>query len=510
MKKALLMKLKESVLSVMPVVLIVLGVSFTPIVNFEGKELAAFLVCVILLVAGMTFFNLGADIAMTPMGEYMGSGLSKTGSLKLVLIVCFFMGFCITVAEPDLSVLASLVKNVVNEAVLIGVVGFGVGLFLLIAILKIVFRKNLSLFLMLFYMLMFAGTAVLIESGRSDFIPLSFDAGGVTTGPVTVPFIMALGVGIALSVGGHDANENSFGLIALCSIGPMLSVVLLSLLNSGSPEHTEEAYAIALSAGEFAKILGQKALDVIRALGLIIVFFLTVNFAILKLPVKMLIRIGVGIVYTFGGLVLFLSAVDAGFMPVGHRLGVGLGNVGTRAVVAIGFVLGLVTVLAEPAVHVLNRQVEEITGGTVSKRSMLIALSVGVGISIALSMVRIIFGFSLLYYLVPGYFISLLLSLFVPGIYTAIAFDSGGVASGPLTSGFILPLSIGVCSVALGTESILTHAFGIVAMVAMTPLITIQILGFFAIATRRMRERAIINRILDADDEQIIYFDSGE
>ena len=193
-------------------------------------------------------------------------------------------------------------------------------------------------------------------------------------------------------------------------------------------------------------------------------------------------------------------------MPVGYRLGVEIAGNNEFLLVVFGFIIGLVVVLAEPAVHVLNNQVEEITGGTVSKSSMMIALSVGVGFSIGLSMLRIILGFNILYYLIPGYFISLGLSFFVPGIYTAIAFDSGGVASGPLTSTFILPLAVGACVTVSGAESVLTHAFGIVAMVAMTPLITIQLLGFKAVMKKKLAERIAVRRMLEADDEQIIEF----
>ena len=213
-----------------------------------------------------------------------------------------------------------------------------------------------------------------------------------------------------------------------------------------------------------------------------------------------------GIVYTFVGLVVFLTAVAVGFMPIGFELGKQLSSM-PRALVVAGFVLGMVVVLAEPAVHVLNKQVEEVTGGLVTKRSMLIALSVGVGLSIGLSMIRIIVGFPIIYYLIPGYIISLGLSFFVPKLYTAIAFDSGGVASGPLTSSFILPLAIGACAgIRDGGDSILNYAFGIVAMVAMTPLITIQVLGFRAIVSTVLRNRMMMRRIQDADDEQIIDF----
>lgn len=510
MRKALLAKMKEALLSVLPVVVIVMALAATPVADLSYKELAVFLISSVFLIFGISLFNLGADISMTPMGKYMGTGLTKVGNLILLLFVSFLMGVLITVAEPDLSVLASQTSTVVDGTLLTFAVGIGVGLFLLLSVLKMVFKKNLSTLLMLFYMLLFALASILIENGKSDFLPMAFDSGGVTTGPITVPFIMALGIGIASTIGGRDANENSFGIVALCSIGPMLAVICISLGATGNLTYSLPDYSVeSVLAGGVLHILLEKAMEVTKALGLIVIFFAFIQKTILKLPKKAIARIAVGIVFTFLGLVVFLTAAYIGFMPIGFALGCALMNIGAKAAVVFGFVVGCVVVLAEPAVHVLTRQVEDITSGTVSKRSILIALSVGTGLSVGLSMIRIIYGFSILYYLIPGYFISLMLSVFVPGLYTAIAFDSGGVASGPLTSSFILPLAIGVCTMANGAEGVLRYAFGVVAMVAMTPLITIQLLGFKAIASKLVRERIAMKRIMDADDEQIIYFEVG-
>ncbi len=508
MLKAFILKLRESVISVLPVVAIVLFCCASGYISLTEAEIITFVISSLFLILGIALFNLGANLSMTPMGEYMGAGLVKARSLKLLLIVSFLMGLFITIAEPDLSVLANQVSAVINSTVLIVVVGIGVGLFLLFAVLKIVFKQNLSALLMLFYMLLFAICSLMLETGRIGFIPLSFDAGGVTTGPITVPFIMALGVGIAASIGGHDANENSFGLIALCSVGPMLAVMLLSLMSDGELTYTLSDYSIeSVFSSGILNLIAANCTEVIKALGLIVLFFFIMQKTILKLPKERLTVIIVGIVYTFIGLVIFLSAVSVGFMPIGFKIGMELGTQSKSFAMLFAFIVGCVVVLAEPAVHVLNKQIEEITGGTVTRRAMLVALSSGVGLSILLSIIRIMYGFSILWYLVPGYFISLALSVFVPKLYTAIAFDSGGVASGPLTSSFILPLAVGVCNVVRGENEILLYAFGVVAMVAMTPLITIQLLGFKAIASRVMRERIVMKRILDADDEQIIYFD---
>ena len=497
-----LSKLKESLFSVLPVAVIVLIFAVTPITDFTTKEIVTFVVSAIMLILGIALFNVGADLAMTPMGEQVGAGLTKSKKLPLLLGVGFAMGVLITVAEPDLSVLAEQVKAVMNSTVLIVTVGVGVGLFLVIAISKIVFRKDLSALLIFFYMVLFALTAIMFENDKGVFLPMAFD-----TGPITVPFIMALGVGVALNTGGRNAKENSFGLIALCSIGPMIAVMALSLASSGDMSYTLPDYSVEANLGaNFAPALGAVALEVLIALGLIVVFFLILQFTVLKLPKQKLFQIGIGIVYTYVGLVVFLTSVKVGFMPIGFKLGAEIAEYSKPLLIVFAFVIGLVVVLAEPAVHVLNKQVEQITNGAVSKKSMLIALSLGVGISIGLSVIRIIYGFSLLYYLIPGYLISLGLSFFVPKIYTAIAFDSGGVASGPLTSSFILPFAVGACAVLCGEQEVLNLAFGIVAMVAMTPLITIQLLGFRAVATAKVKEKIVMRRILDADDEQIIDF----
>ena len=508
MSKTFFIKLKESLVSVLPVTLIVILLNFTPIVSFTNKEIIVFSISSILLIFGIGLFSLGADLAMTPMGEYVGSGLTKSKKFLLLIIICFALGVLITVAEPDLTVLANQVKEVINGTSLILFVGIGVGLFLIFGVLKIMFRRQLSSLLMFFYMLLFALCSILIVNGNGGLLALSFDSGGVTTGPITVPFIMALGVGIATTIGGKRSNENSFGLIALCSIGPMLAVLVLGISVKEELDYVVPNYTIAENVfKEFIHAFFNKTKEVTIALGLVLAFFFVVNFIFLKLPKKKNIQILIGALFTYIGLIVFLTAVEIGFMPIGFKMGNELSKYSPIVLSIAGFVIGMVVVLAEPAVQVLNKQVEEITDGGVTKKQMLLALSIGVGISICLSMIRIIFNFSVLYYLIPGYFISLGLSFFVPRLYTAIAFDSGGVASGPLTSTFILPLAIGACMAVDNTgASVLTNAFGVVAMVAMTPLITIQLLGFRSIITKKIKEKIAMRRILVEDDDQIIEF----
>ena len=505
--KELRSKIWEALLSALPITAIVYVLAMTPLFDLNRTELITFSVGAVLLVVGIGMFNLGADLAMTPMGTHVGSGLSRQRKLGLLLVVCFVLGMLITIAEPDLQVLATQVSAVMNGTLLIYAVGAGVGSFLLVAILRIVFRRTLSNILMLFYMLMFALALMLAVNENMSLLPLAFDSGGVTTGPITVPFIMALGVGISNVLGDKRSQENSFGLVALCSIGPILAVLVLGIFSRNDLTYQVLDYTVSGDIlGSFLHTAGHTAKEVAIALGLIVVFFLICQFAFLKLPKKRLKKITLGVFFTYIGLVMFLTGVNVGFMPVGYKLGVQLAQ-GSRWFLAVfGLVTGVLVVLAEPAIHVLNKQVEDVTGGFVTRKAMVTGLCIGVGASICLSMIRIIFDFSLVYYIIPGYFISLALSLFVPPVYTAIAFDSGGVASGPMTSGFILPLAIGACVGLQGADAVLRDAFGVVALVAMTPLITIQLLGFRAIISNRVKERKAMQRILDADDQQIINF----
>ncbi len=500
-------KIKESLISALPITAIVYLLALTNWFSLSAAELITFTVGAVMLVLGLGLFSLGADLAMTPMGTHVGAGLSKQRKLLLLLAVCFVLGMLITIAEPDLQVLAKQVSAVMNGTVLIYAVGAGVGLFLMVAILRIVFKKTLSNILMLFYMLAFAAALMLVVNGNEALLPLAFDSGGVTTGPITVPFIMALCVGISGVLGDKHSHENSFGMVALCSIGPVLAVLVLGIFSSNDMSYAVPDYTVSNDIfGAFVHTASHTAKEVALALGLIVVFFAICQVIFLKLPRRRLYKIAMGVVFTYIGLVLFLTGVNVGFMPIGYKLGFALSALPKTLLVGISLLMGVLVVLAEPAIHVLNAQVEEVTGGGVRKRSMMLGLCIGVGAAIALSVLRIIFDFSLVYYIIPGYFISLALSLFVPPVYTAIAFDSGGVASGPMTSGFILPFAIGACVGLQGPDAVLRDAFGVVAVVAMTPLITIQLLGFKAIVSEKLAEKRAMKRILDADDQQIINF----
>ena len=468
-------KLQESLAAVLPILAIVLILSFT-IAPLPTSVLMAFLFGAVLLVVGMMFFSLGAELAMSPMGERVGACITKTRRVGIMLTLGFLLGFLITISEPDLQVLANQVQAVPNM-VLIVTVAVGVGLFLCFAMLRMLLSVPLNTMLVGFYIVVF----VLAMFVPKDFLAVEFDSGGVTTGPMTVPFIMAMGVGVsAIRSDKHSAND-SFGLVALCSIGPILAVLILSLIfrpDGGSytavviPEIGDSAALWQLFFVAFPTYFKEIAVSLLP----IAAFFAVFDLVSLHLERKQLIRIGVGLAYTYLGLVIFLTGVNVGFMPAGNYLGSVIAGLSCNwIIIPIGMLIGYFIVMAEPAVYVLMRQVEELTDGAIPGSAMKHSLSIGVAVSVGLAMIRVLTGISIFYLLVPGYAVAIALSFFVPKLFTAIAFDSGGVASGPMATTFLLPFAMGACSAVGG--NIVTDAFGVVAMVAMTPLITIQGLG---------------------------------
>jgi len=468
-------KLAESLASVLPVVGIVLLLCFT-IAPVSSSILLCFLLGAAMIVVGILFFTLGAEASMTPMGERVGAAVTRRRSLPLMIVLGFILGFIITVSEPDLQVLAQQVPSIPNSTLILSV-AVGVGIFLVLALLRMLLRVPLPPLLLTCYLVIFCLAALV----PSSFLTVAFDSGGVTTGPMTVPFIMALGVGISSIRNDRHAADDSFGLVALCSIGPILSVLILGMVfhpGDGAytapllPELQDSTELWSLFSAAIPTYLEEIAVSLLP----ILVFFGILQVTMLKLTGRSLKKIGIGLLYTYVGLVLFLTGANVGFMPAGNYLGQVMAALDCGwIIVPVGMVIGYFIVKAEPAVYVLNKQVEEVTDGAISARAMGASLSIGVALSVGLSMVRVLTGISILWFLVPGYAIALGLSFFVPKIFTAIAFDSGGVASGPMTAAFLLPFAQGAC-IAVGGD-LVTDAFGIVAMVAMTPLITIQLLG---------------------------------
>lgn len=491
-------KLQESLAAVLPILAIVLILSFT-IAPLPTSVLMAFLFGAVLLVVGMMFFSLGAELAMSPMGERVGACITKTRRVGIMLTLGFLLGFLITISEPDLQVLANQVQAVPNM-VLIVTVAVGVGLFLCFAMLRMLLSVPLNTMLVGFYIVVF----VLAMFVPKDFLAVAFDSGGVTTGPMTVPFIMAMGVGVsAIRSDKHSAND-SFGLVALCSIGPILAVLILSLIfrpDGGSytavviPEIGDSAALWQLFFVAFPTYFKEIAVSLLP----IAAFFAVFDLVSLHLERKQLIRIGVGLAYTYLGLVIFLTGVNVGFMPAGNYLGSVIAGLSCNwIIIPIGMLIGYFIVMAEPAVYVLMRQVEELTDGAIPGSAMKHSLSIGVAVSVGLAMIRVLTGISIFYLLVPGYAVAIVLSFFVPKLFTAIAFDSGGVASGPMATTFLLPFAMGACSAVGG--NIVTDAFGVVAMVAMTPLIIIQLIGLaYKFKTTAQRKKPPVAEIADEE-----------
>ena len=474
MGKILLEKLKESSQAALPIGLIILMIHFT-IVPMPGGTLALMVAGMAVLIVGLTLFSLGTDMAMMPMGENIGSSLLKSRNLILVIVsVCAF-GFLVTIAEPDLQVMTKQVPSVPDLSLLTGVAA-SVGLFLALAVLRILFRIKLSYLLMVLYVLTFLTALFSLE-----YLAVAFDASAVTTGPVTVPFLLALGSGIAAVSSGLGSEEDSFGLCGICSIGPILAVLILGLFYD--PQSTGFEFQTPSAVGSFRELLELFAngfvhsfLEVLMVLVPIVSIFAIFQITHLKLSRTELIRIGVGLLYLMAGLTIFLTGVNRGFMPAGRFLGGAMGALDHNWIlVPLCLLVGACVVVAEPAVHVLTKQVEGITDGAISKRMVLFSMAFGVGLAMSLAMVRMLTSLSIWWIMVPGYSTALVLTFFVPNLFVGIGFDSGGVAAGAMSAAFVLPFTIGACEAIGG--NIMVDAFGVVGMIAMMPPITVQLMG---------------------------------
>ena len=500
-------KIRESLSAVLPITGIVLMLSIF-VIPMELGSVVMFLTGALMLIVGMGFFQLGAEMAMTPLGEGVGVQISKMKKLLTVLLTGFLMGVIITVSEPDLQVLAGQVPSVPNM-VLIMTVAVGVGLFLALAIVRIRYKISLSMLLIVCYLALILVSMFVPK----EFLAVAFDSGGVTTGPMTVPFIMAMGVGLASVRSDKNAANDSFGLVALSSVGPILAVLILGCFF----KPTEAAYtltdvATVVTTQDVARVFAQGlplyAREVLLSLVPILWVFLIFQWLTHRYHGLQIKRIIVGFGYTYIGLVLFLCGANVGFAPVGAYLGKELAGLSLRWIlVPIGALIGYYIVKAEPAIQVLNHQVEAVTNGAISVKMMNRCMQIGVAASVGLAMLRVLTGISIQWFVIPGYINALVLSRIVPDIFIGIAFDSGGVASGPMTSTFLLPLSIGVCE-ALG-GNLMTDAFGVVALVALTPLIAIQLMGLVYKLKTAKRTQTVPAAIAD-DCDMIVDLEEGD
>ncbi len=493
-------KLLESVKSVLPICLIVAALCLLLIPVNNGLFLA-FLLGTVLIIVGMALFNIGSDLSMIQIGNHIGAKMTQSKSILFILLTSLLVGISITVAEPDLQVLAGNAPHIDTGALVI-TVSVGVGVFLVFSMLRILLKIPLKWMLLVFY----GGVFALAAISNENFLSVAFDSGGVTTGPLTVPFIMALGMGVASIRSDERAQSDSFGLVALCSIGPILTVLALGLL---FPAGSGESAALDIIQFDHSVDVGREYIrglphylqEVTFALLPVIVIFLLFQLFSLKLSKKPFLHISVGLLYTYVGLVLFLVGVNVGFSSLGAVLGEELAGQGyIWLLIPLAMLMGWFIIKAEPAVHVLNKQVSELSAGAISEKTMGLTLSVAISIAMGLAMLRVVTGVSILWFMVPGYVIALALSFVVPPTFTAIAFDAGGVASGPMTATFMLPFAIGVCTATGG--NVMTDAFGLVAMVAMMPLITVQIMG--ALSTIKAAKPTTADTVFAVADNQVI------
>ncbi len=507
MNQKLKEKTMEALSAVLPITGIVLILSIS-LIPMEIGSVVMFLTGAVMLIFGMGFFQLGAEMSMTPLGTGFGVQISKMRKIGLIALISFAVGLIITISEPDLQVLAEQVPSIPNQTLIL-TVALGVGIFVAIAVLRIVYKIKLSTLLIVFYALLIIFSFFVPK----EFVAVAFDSGGVTTGPMTVPFIMALGVGIASMRNTKDASDDSFGLVALASIGPILTMLILGCFFNPTSAVEPEINIVNIITTqdvvkEFVRFMPKYLKEVavsIAPIAAVSALFQLVCRRYSKREVKKII---VGMLYTYIGLVLFLCGVNVGFAPLGSFMGKEIASLSYRWIlVPLGSLIGYFIVKAEPAIQVLNHQVESVTNGSISAKSMNTCMSVGVSVSVGLAMLRILLGIPIRWILIPGYIIALLMSRIVPKIFVGIAFDSGGVASGPMTTTFLLPLSIGACTAIGG--NLMTDAFGVVALVALTPLIAIQIMGLvYRIKTGKLEKNTYL--MSDDSDEIVILEDETD
>jgi hypothetical protein len=491
LNKILLEKIKDSLQSILPMTIIILIICL--IFGTQASDIGEFLIGAFMLIIGLILFTLGATGSMMPLAENIGSYITRKRKLWFLILIGFLIGFMITISEPAILVLSEQF-NKESPLIFILIVAFGVGIFVVVALLRIIFQIKLSYIFIGFYSLIFI-IAFVLNFVNPSYVPVAFDSGGATTGPMAVPFIMALGLGVSLSRGDSRSEDDSFGLVGVASIGPILAIMISGLFLSTPTESPSETFTLW-------GFLGKYLIEVGIAIIPFLIFFFIFNFLVFHFPKKKVIRILISFLYTYIGLALFLAGANAGFVSIGDYLGKAFGELKNNwLLVPAGMLFGAVIVLAEPSVIVLNKQVEEVTSGAISRRAMMISMSVGVSMAIGLACIRVLTGINILWFLVPAYGIALILLFFVPQVFSAIAFDSGGAVSGAMTSTFLVPFVIGAATI-LGTN-VLTDAFGLVAFVAMAPLVTIQVMGL--IYHIKLKEK-----IDDSGDDEIILLDEVE
>lgn len=485
---------KETTYSIIPICIIV--VILSSIFNLGSSVIAPFIISSFFLIIGISLFTFGADISMMIIGEKLGSKLIESKKTGLILTISLILGFIITLAEPDLKVLADQISSIPSKTLIL-FVSIGVGIFLMLAVLKILFKLSLRAILAICYTLTF----ILMFASPAGIIPIAFDSSGVTTGPISVPFILALGIGLTSLRTDNNSKNDTFGLIALCSIGPKIAVLILGMLYQGTNNYDITIYLkngpiIVQYVDEFLKCIEEVFISLSPIIALFIIFKIISKKSFSNNETNKII---LGLTATFIGLCIFLTSVNVGFMKTGFLIGNSFAS--SKHLIYIfpfAMIIGFLIVFAEPAIKILTNEIETLTEGSISKNIMKVAISIGVAMAIYFSIYRMIRSESIIPYLVIIYGIALILMFISPKIFTAASFDAGGSVCGPLTATFILPLIIGTCN-ALG-GNIITDAFGLIAFIAASPFITVQLLGIvFKIKTRVEIEQNIDESIVELD-----------
>ena len=535
MTKELLSKLKESVISISPIIILIIVLNFAapsfsldPNYNFNaGPVFTSFMISIVPLILGLALFNMGAEKSMGKIGELVGTSLTKKKSLVLLAIIALLLGTLITIAEPDLTVLSLQLMPAGPNWTLIVVASLGVGVMLAVAVIRVILQKSIKVWLVIAYGLVFALGCM----ANPDFFPVVFDAGGATTSAISSPFIISFGIGIAAVRGGKNSEDDSFGYAGLCSLGPLISVMIMGIIlgnNEASmngildkiPEQVDGLLVTLDSFGEIGPFYLDNFIsalkDVAISLSPIVVFFFIYNF-ILKAPAKTIYSILIGIAYTFVGLVIFLLGANAGFIPVAATLGQSFNDLPLALFILFGFVVGNMIILAEPAVHVLADQVTEVTSGVIRKWQVFLVLCLAAGVSVVLNIIRIYFHIPIIMMVSTLYIIGFVFCFIVPDLYVAIAFDSTGVATGTLSSCFLLPMFIGytnslyVSKGIAGEELasyILSDGFGIIGMISTTPIIAIELLGLMGVIKSKLNYKRALESVKEVDDSQVIHLPS--
>lgn len=525
MYNSLLRRLKEATILILPIMCLVVVLSLSSsslsldslniYPNHLGPVFVSFLISIVPLVIGLALFNLGADKSMGRIGTIVGNNLTKKKTLVLLCFGAVLIGLLTTMAGPNLEVLSLRLFPFAKNWILIVIVSLGVGLMLLAAILRVIYQKPLKMWYLIFYGVVFALGCL----ADKKFFAMVFDASGATSDSIAIPFILALGIGFAQVRGGKNPEEDAFGYAGLCAIGPLISVIVMAIVlsNSNFTVNCVEASTNLTSFSEMGNLylheFSWSCLEVAISLLPIILFFIIYNF-FLKIKGQQLLSIITGFIYTYFGLVLFLTGANSGLIPAASSLGESFSNINLGLFILIGFILGFLMILAEPNVHVLAERVNDISSGVISKKMIYLSLCIATGLAAVLNIIRVRFNIPFAYFAIGIYLVVSILAIFVPDIYVALAFDSAGVSTGSLSACFLLPLFIsytralynqGVYGSEKLEDVLLANGFGCIGMVGMMPLLTVEILGVISIIRKALFYKKVKENVLEEDDSQVVH-----